>query len=186
MISKIVPELEHIAVPVEELHEDPENIRVHDDRSHEAVAESFNEFGQRKPLIALENGKVIAGNAGLVAARDLLGWTHVAVVRFADDEEEKALRYAIADNRTAELSWFDESRLREAVKKLAAVNPTNTIGLGFTKNELAAMVEGLQTMSSVGPGSIGTADGTGGDSPESPSVDQKKTKKKCPRCGFRY
>ena len=143
MISKIVPELEHIAVPVEELHEDPDNVRVHDDRSHEAVAESFNEFGQRKPLIALENGKVIAGNAGLVAARDLLGWTHVAVVRFADDEEEKALRYAIADNRTGELSWFDSAQLKEAVRKLSGINPSNTVGLGFTKNEVDKMVAGL-------------------------------------------
>ena len=135
LISKIVPELEHIAVAVEELHEDPENIRVHDDRSVEAIAESFNEFGQRKPIVALDNGKVIAGNAGLAAARDLLGWSHVAVVRFRDDEEENAIRFAIADNRTAELSWFDEALLREAVKKLASVNQENTIALGFTKGD---------------------------------------------------
>lgn len=184
MIAKIVPELEHIAVPVEELYEDPENIRVHDDRSHEAVAESWNEFGQRKPIIALDNGKVIAGNAGLFAARDLLGWSHVAVVRFRDDEEEKALRFAIADNRTAELSWFDETLLRDAVRKLAAANPANTIGLGFTGNEISAMVAGLQTLPSAGPGSVGSP-GEGEGGPEFPSVNPTADHK-CPRCGFRY
>lgn len=157
LISKIVPELKHIAVPVEELHEDPENIRVHDDRSVEAVAESWNEFGQRKPIVALENGKVVAGNAGLAAARDLLGWSHVAVVRFRDDEEEKALRFAIADNRTAELSWFDQTRLKEAVRKLAAASPANTVGLGFSKDELKMMVGGLELGPGAGQGLIGGA-----------------------------
>ncbi len=144
MISKIAEELKHIAVPVGDLFEDPENVRLHDDRSYVAVAESFDEFGQRKPIIALENGRVIAGNAGLVAARDHLGWTHIAVVRFPDDEEDKAVRYAIADNRTAELSWFDETLLKDAVKKLSGIDPEATRGLGFSAEELKGMAEGLQ------------------------------------------
>ena len=169
MISKIVPELEHIAVPVGELHEDPENIRVHDDRSVEAVAESFNEFGQRKPIVALDNGKVIAGNAGLVAARDLLGWSHVAVVRFRDDEEELALRYAIADNKTGDLSWFDGALLAETVRKLAASNAANTAGLGFSKDELKSMAVGLELSPDAGHGLGGTS-GTEPEEEPTPAI----------------
>ena len=61
--------------------------------SIEAVARSYEAFGQRKPIVArrlrrerngFPTGEVIAGNHQLQAAKSL-GWTHIAVV-FTDIE----------------------------------------------------------------------------------------------------
>lgn len=107
---EICPDLEHLAVALVELRPDPRNARKHDDRNIQAIVSSLREFGQQKPIVALVDGTVIAGNGTMEAAR-LLGWTRVAVVRFAN--EERARAYAIADNRTSELSTWDHEILSE-------------------------------------------------------------------------
>jgi ParB-like chromosome segregation protein Spo0J len=67
----------------------------------EAVAKSYKQFGQRKPIVATTDHVVIAGNHQLAAARQL-GWDEIAVV-ITDDDELTAKAFALADNRTAEL-----------------------------------------------------------------------------------
>lgn len=105
-ITKIVAELRPLATPVETLREDGRNARTHSDRSVAAVASSLARYGQRKPLVVARDGmRVIAGNGTLRAAK-LLGWTHVACV-IVDDDPKSAAGYALADNRTAELSAWD-------------------------------------------------------------------------------
>jgi ParB-like chromosome segregation protein Spo0J len=111
----INPALSRLAVNISELRNDPRNARIHDQRSIETIAVSLREFGQQKPLIALKDGTVIAGNGTLEAAR-ALGWKKVAVVRFED--EAKARAFAIADNRTAELSTWDNGVLADVLGDL--------------------------------------------------------------------
>ncbi len=96
---EISPDLERLAVDIAELHGDPRNARKHDERNIAAIVSSLREFGQQKPIIALQDGTVIAGNGTLEAATKL-GWKRIAVVRFAD--ADKARAYAIADNRSSE------------------------------------------------------------------------------------
>lgn len=74
----IVPDLEHLAFPVDRLTPLPGNPRKGD---VEAVARSYATFGQRKPIVARREGGggiVIAGNHQLAAAQQL-GWAHIAV-----------------------------------------------------------------------------------------------------------
>jgi ParB-like chromosome segregation protein Spo0J len=87
---------------VDELVEDAQNAREHDDRSIDSIALSLERFGQRKPIVIREN-VVIAGNGTLRAARRL-GWDEIAVAYADDLSESEARAYALADNRTAELS----------------------------------------------------------------------------------
>lgn len=109
---------------------DSENARRHDARSIEAIAASLATFGQQKPVVLVGN-KVIAGNGAVVAARKL-GWTHIAAVAFPDEHTARA--YALADNRTAELSQWDNTALA------AALDAVNAQGLadatGFTVDEM--------------------------------------------------
>ena len=99
MISK---NLQSLIVKIETLKLDPENARRHSDKSVSAVVQSLEKFGQQKPIVSDEGGVVIAGNSTLRAARRL-NWTEIAVTQFTGTSAEKTA-YALADNRTAELS----------------------------------------------------------------------------------
>lgn len=71
-----------------------------------AVARSYEQFGQRKPIVARRNGEIVAGNHQWQAAKRLK-WTHLAVV-FVDDDDQTAAAYAVADNRLSELGSVNE------------------------------------------------------------------------------
>lgn len=127
-----LPALEPMLCSSEDLVEDSENARAHDKRSIETIASSLWRFGQTKPIVALEDGTVIAGNGTLRAARSL-GWAQIAVVRFANRRLAKA--YALADNRTAELSTWDPEALRRIADEVAGQDLALD-SLGFEASEL--------------------------------------------------
>lgn len=128
-------ELGSLLVPVEELEEDPENVREHNDRNIEAIKYSFSEFGQQKPIVALKDGTVIAGNGSLVAVREL-GWTHIAAIRFDHNDALKARAFALADNRTAELAEWDQAMLLEQLDALDDIPDFDLVLTGFTGIDL--------------------------------------------------
>jgi DNA modification methylase len=67
-LSHIAEPLRPLAVPIDELHEDPANARV--DHDLDRIAASLRAYGQRKPIIAnrLQSGKIEAGNGTWRAA----------------------------------------------------------------------------------------------------------------------
>lgn len=137
MTQNINSGLSNLIVSIVSLRNDPRNARDHDERSLQSIMKSLREFGQQKPIVALLDGTVIAGNGTLEAARRL-GWSGIAAVRF--DDEAKARAYAIADNRTSDLSKFDGGMLAEALSEIA-----DTVGLdavGFTQVELDRLLDG--------------------------------------------
>jgi DNA modification methylase len=110
MTDYIIPALREHAVPVGDLRLDPANANMHPEKNLEAIKDSLAAFGQRQVILARkDNNTVIAGNGRLLAAR-ALGWSHIACV-FVDDDDMTAVRYAIADNRTSELSEWDNDVL---------------------------------------------------------------------------
>ena len=70
--------LEH--VDIKTLKPDPGNARRHDKRNLQAIADSLNQFGQRKPIVVTADGIVLAGNGTLEAAK-LLGWGRNTLTR---------------------------------------------------------------------------------------------------------
>lgn len=106
---------------IEKLRFDPNNARKHDARNIDAIAKSLNRFGQRKPIVVVGDGTIVAGN-GTVEAAKQLGWTEIVAARIPwqwTPEEIKA--YALADNRTAELAEWDSSLLADQLLELDAV-----------------------------------------------------------------
>jgi ParB-like chromosome segregation protein Spo0J len=98
-------------VLISSLTPDPKNARKHDKGVPE-LAVSLTTFGQRKPVVVWGN-VVIAGN-GLVEAAKSLGWTKIEISRVPVDwTYEQAQAFALADNKTAELSEWDTSTLTE-------------------------------------------------------------------------
>ena len=97
---------------------DPNNARKHSDKSIEAVADSLRVFGLQKPIVIDSKNMVVAGNGTLQAAL-MLGWDSIQAVRIPDDwSPEMVTAFAIADNRTAELSEWDKQVLSEQVLTL--------------------------------------------------------------------
>ena len=113
MIHNVHPNLESLLQPIDQLSLLPGNPRI---GNVDAVARSYERFGQRKPIIARSDGTVIAGNHQLLAA-DRLGWTHVAVL-VVDETDEEAMAFALADNRTSDLGYYDDSLLAAIVRDI--------------------------------------------------------------------
>lgn len=138
MKCKVADQLSSLLVPITELVLDPENAREHSASSVKSIADSYAEHGQRKPLVVHKDSKVVlAGNGQLMAAKQL-GWTHVAAIH-VDDTEEQARRYALRDNRTAELSRWDVESLHTTLKGLHE-SDVGADGLGWSELELDALV----------------------------------------------
>ena len=78
-----------LARPIESLRCDPRNARRHAERDLAVLRQSLELHGQQKPIVALRDGKVIAGNGTLEAARSL-GWERLAVVTYDDEDAAKA------------------------------------------------------------------------------------------------
>lgn len=112
-VERIHEQLRGLALPLDRLTPDPRNARRHDERNVLAIADSLSEHGQRKPLVAQRVGDklvVRAGNGTLEAARRLR-WTHLAVV-VVEEGDREATRYALRDNRTADLATWDDDVLQ--------------------------------------------------------------------------
>ena len=105
-------------VKTKELTLDPNNARVHSEKSIEAVANSLAMYGLRKPIVVDSENRVVAGNGTLQAARKL-NWETIEAVRLPKDwSEEMITAFAIADNRTAELSEWNKEVLAEQLLNL--------------------------------------------------------------------
>ena len=133
-VCEVAPALRRHLVPIGKLHQDPANARAHPARSVDAIAASLARFGQQRPILRDRKGVVVAGNGVLQAALKL-GWTHVAAV----DSELRGVErtaYAIADNRLAELSEWDNDVLRQL---LADIPEDAREVIGLTAADLEAM-----------------------------------------------
>jgi hypothetical protein len=110
--------LSGLLLPIDALHPLEGNPRR---GNVDAIAASYREFGQVKPIVVKPNGDgtytVIAGNHQLEAAKSL-GWDSIAAV-VLDVDDKAAIAFAIADNRTVELGYTDDSALFEMLNDVS-------------------------------------------------------------------
>lgn len=123
---------------VEELTNDPQNVRAHDKRNIDAIAASLTRFGQQKPIVVDADGVVRAGNGTLDAARTL-GWKEISVVRTTLEDAE-AVAYAVADNRTADLATWDEESLALVLDQL---DDGQRLAAGYDHDEFTDLLDSL-------------------------------------------
>jgi len=132
----ITPSLRPLAVDVAGLVEDPRNPRVHSEHNLRAIEMSLGQFRQVSPIKLAADGKtVIAGNATLAAARRL-GWSKIAAVVTHLPADSL---YRVADNRTTDLSSFDERSLAGILED-AKGGEEEIESSGFTDGEIEAMI----------------------------------------------
>ena len=151
-------------VPLEELELDPNNARSHSEDSLRALAGSLERFGQRKPVVITADKRVVAGNGTVEAARSL-GWSGVECVLVPSDWDSDTIKaFALADNRTAELSEWNREILAEQLLELQEAEFDPEI-LGF---EPAPVPDFMPVEEDVNP-----------------ALDER-TKHECPHCGGEF
>lgn len=136
----INPALRMVAVPVNELKLDENNARKHGKRSIDAIAESLRQFGQQKAIVFDKDNVIRAGN-GTYEAAIKLGWGYVAAIP-TSLEDAKVTAWAIADNRTTELSSWDEEALKNIFVGLKEEESDLLGATGFAGNEIDILFSG--------------------------------------------
>ena len=132
-------EMEITVVPVEDLHEWPTNVRVHTTRNLEALKRCLSRFGQVKPILVQKSSMAIIAGNGTYQAVCALGWPSIKC-NLLDLSDEEANALAIADNRTGELSEWNNQRLVETLKDLRQFDEGMLELSGFDSMELDKMV----------------------------------------------
>lgn len=160
-------DLKHLARPVGDLKLMPGNPRKGD---VEAVKRSYERFGQRKPIVALPDGTVIAGNHQLLAAR-ALKWPDIAVI-VVDDDELKAKAFSLADNRTSDLGTYDTEALAELLLEVS-VDTDLLLDTGYDEKFLESLLK---------PIVIDDDD----DEFDTIDPDTMDTQYRCPSCNYEW
>lgn len=109
------PKIEEI--PASSLKPNPDNARTHDARQIDQIAESIVRFGFLNPIIIDDDDFVVAGHGRLAAALKL-GLAIVPVIRASFMSEADRRAFAIAENRIAELSEWDDKLLKSELEWL--------------------------------------------------------------------
>ena len=128
-------------VNIDDLDLDPKNARKHDAKNLKAIADSLEQFGQRKPIVVWGR-TVVAGNGTMAAARTL-GWKEISIARVPDSwSADQVKAYALADNRSAELATWDDKVLAEQLLELQEAEfDIGSIGFEIPSDELQEIVE---------------------------------------------
>ena len=132
-----------ITLPVEAIHPDPRNPRLHSKRQIQQIARSIEAFGFNVPILIDRNSQLIAGHGRLEACR-LLGWTEVPTIRLEHLSPAQAQAYMIADNRLTENSSWDDQLLAQSLKDLSTLNLDFSLEtIGFDMGEIDFRIESL-------------------------------------------
>jgi ParB-like chromosome segregation protein Spo0J len=136
-------------VPIDELVPHPENARR---GNVDAIAESLQRNGQFRPvLVQRSTNYVLAGNHTVMAAKQL-GWEKVSV-SFVDVDDEAARRILLADNRTSDLSGYDEAALADLLQSIPGLD-----GTGFDTEDLDRLLSRLAPPAPASTSDGGTVD----------------------------
>jgi ParB-like chromosome segregation protein Spo0J len=125
-------------VEVATLHPFPGNPRR---GNVEAIMKSLDTFGQTKPVVALKDGTILAGNHLWEAARRL-GWTHLWV-SWWEGTDEQAKAFLLADNRTSELGTVDEADLYALLEEVRAFEGDLLEAASYSLDDLADLAHAL-------------------------------------------
>lgn len=122
--------------PTDSLVPDPRNARTHPRRQIEQIVSSIRAFGFTNPVLADEQGNLIAGHGRLRAAKEM-GLTEVPVIELSglSEAQKKALR--LADNKIALNAGWDLEILKLELADLSMPEIDIDLSLtGFSSGEI--------------------------------------------------
>lgn len=182
------------------LHPDPQNTRTHSDGQVAQIADSIREFGFTNPVLITADGQLIAGEGRWLGAqlynhridqsvaeyvgRELLKQIPCIVLDGLSDRQRRA--YVIADNRIAQNSGWDWSKLADETSALVELDFDVDV-LGFSDDELSAILSDGGVFPDGGPKPpkrAKPATDDRGDEPASKGVS--RIMHTCPNCGTTF
>ena len=107
---------------ISELKSDHKNARRRTDRSSELIKESLQRYGAARSIVIDEENRILAGN-GTIEGAKAAGIKNLRIIETDGDEiiavkrtgltEDQKVGLALADNRTADLSEWDQEMLHQ-------------------------------------------------------------------------
>lgn len=135
-VTPIHPHIE--LVPTTSLRPNPRNARKHPDKQIAQIAASITRFGWLVPIIVDDKDMIVAGHGRWLAAQQLqFGEVPVIRTKFLTDEDRRA--FALAENRIAQLSVWDEEVLSDELSILFE-GGYNLEATGFTTADLDLVI----------------------------------------------
>ena len=107
-------------IPITDLKQYEKNARRHSDEDVAAIVRSIEEFGFDDPIGVWGKENLIVEGHGRFLAAKQLGMDKVPVIRLDHLTDEQRRAYALAHNKTAELSGWDFAALEEELDALSA------------------------------------------------------------------
>ena len=107
-------------VAVDSLAPYEKNARSHGKEDLKAIEDSIREFGFVDP-IGVWHDIIVEGHGRLLAAKQI-GMTEVPVIRLDQLTDEQRRAYALAHNKTAELSGWDFNVLASELQDIAEID----------------------------------------------------------------
>ena len=123
-------------LPIGQLKPAVGNARTHSKKQVQEIANSMVRFGHTNPVIADNDGNIIAGHAR-VAATKLLGLKYVPVIRLRHLNETEIRAYRLADNKLAQKAGWDREILLTELGALEVALPEIGLDLSITGFEPA-------------------------------------------------
>ena len=121
-------------IKIKDLKPYERNARKHEAVDVAAIAKSIEAFGFNDPVGVWGPQNVIVEGHGRVMAAKQLGMTEVPCIRLDDLTDEQRRAYALAHNKTAELSTWDAELLPLELEDLPTIDMT---GFGFDISKVA-------------------------------------------------
>lgn len=108
------------------------NARAHGKDDVKAIKKSIEEFGFNDP-IGVWNNQIVEGHGRLLAAKEL-GMEQIPIIRLDELTDEQRKAYALAHNKTAELSDWDFDMLAAELQEITDIDMKE---FGFDVPELS-------------------------------------------------
>ena len=121
-----------VMLPIEEIKPTDGNERLHQDTNLEILRKGLEDFDQQKPIVIDKDKNIIAGH-GIWMAAKAAGYTHWnCSISKLKGNKKKA--YRIFDNKSGELSKWDDEKLSKTLYELHS-DGYNVADYGFEKND---------------------------------------------------
>lgn len=159
---------------IKDLKSDHKNARKRTDRSAELIKESLQRYGAARSIVIDEDNRILAGNGTIEGAKEA-GIDRIRVIETNGDEviavrrtgltEEQKIGLALADNRTSDLSEWDQEMLNR-------LGEQHDISLFFSQDDLDGIIE--TEAEQLPPEDFAEVD------------DDITTEHRCPSCGYEW
>ena len=144
--------LEYLAIS--DLKPNPRNARLHSKKQLHQIGASIDEFGFNVPVLIDRGNVIIAGHGRVEAARNL-GMETVPVLRIEHLTDAQKRAFALADNKIALNSSWDQEILQLDLKELCALDLNFDLEItGFETAEIDLLIDGPTASTKADPGDI--------------------------------